>query len=89
VQNEHKSLISEWFFDNFELILDELQSINDLKYGLIDGNDEAFEDIIEHQAYDEFIRSIIITCSSKLGLSYDVVYDGLEDKLEEMFNAFN
>jgi len=79
--------IKEWFFDNFENIMDELQSMNDIKDLVLSENDEDFHEEIEHQSMDEFIRSICITCSTKLSLHYDIVYDSLEPKLEELYYA--
>lgn len=78
--------IKEWFFDNFENIVDELSTINDFKLELYDVNDVEFHEEINHQACDEFVRSVAISCSSQLGLAYDEVYDNLEDNLEELFN---
>jgi hypothetical protein len=83
--NKHK--IVEWFFNNFENILDEATSMCDLKEDILNSNDEEFHEEIEHQSLDEYTRSICITCSSNLGLPYDEVYDTLESKLEEIFYA--
>ena len=85
--NSHK--IKAWFYDEFENIIDEVLIMNDIRNELLSLNDEEFSEEIDLQSYDEFVRSVSITCSSKLGLSYDEVYDSLENKLEELYNAFD
>lgn len=81
--------IAEWFFDEFENIIDELVCIIELRQEIINENDVDFEEVIRLQSYDEFVRGIAITCSCKLGLSYEEVYDELENKLEELYHAFD
>ena len=83
-----KHLIAEWFFDEFEVILDELMMIVELRKVIIDENADEFEEEIRLQSYEEFIRSVSISCATKLGLSYEEVYDALDDKLEEMYYNF-
>ncbi len=85
----NKHLIPEWFFDNFCNIIDELVMIRDLKNTILDENDEEFHDEILHQSYDEFKRSISISCATQLGLSYEEVFDTLEDRLEELYYGFD
>lgn len=83
-----KALIAEYFFDEFENILDELTTILELRDLVLSENAPEFDDEIRLQSYEEFIRSVTISCSVKLGLSYEEVYDQLDDKLEEMYHAF-
>lgn len=81
--------IKDYFFDNFETILDELIILKDITLEISENNDDEFQEEIEHQSMDEFIRSICITCSSSLGLSYEEVYDCLENHLEELYYVFD
>lgn len=85
--NMANPLIKMWFYDNFENIIDEAVTLTDLKNEIIDTNDCEFHEEIEHQSVDEFIRSVCISCSSRLGLPYDEVYDTLEEKLEELYES--
>jgi len=83
--NKHK--IAEWFFDQFENIIDEIMLMNDVEIDMLEANDEEFHEEISHQSMDSLIRSVCLSCASKLGLSYDEVYDSLEEKLEELYYA--
>lgn len=85
----NKALIAEYFYDNFENILDECVIIVEIKRELLESNDTEFHDEIDHQSCDEFIRSICLSCANRLALSYESVYDEMEGKLEELYESFD
>lgn len=77
--------IKEYFFNNFENILDEAIIMRNTKDEIISLNTSEFHEEIEHQSEDEYIRNICVSCSTSLGLPYDEVYECLENKLEELY----
>ena len=78
-------LIKDYFFNEFENILDMSKLVHEAQKYLLEINDVEFHDEIMIQSCNEFISTVSMACSNKLGLPYLHCLESLEDKLEEIY----